>query len=195
MFNYLKGEVAEVNGSYVVLDVNGVGYELAASVYTISECKVGQQQRLYTYLQVKEDGVGLFGFSTSEEKNMFLMLISVSGVGCKVALSILSGMDSKSLATAIFNEDVKQLSKIKGLGKKTAERLVLELKEKMVPNDAATPLATYPDLSFNKDISDAVAVLCSLGKSQQDAEKLVQAASKLGASTASDLVSMAFKIG
>ena len=196
MFNYIKGEVADINGLSVVLDVNGIGYETAVSVYTLQDCKIGQQMRLYTYLQVKEDGISLFGFSTIEEKNMFLLLISVSGVGCKVAQSILSGMDYKSLAVAIFNEDIKQLSKIKGLGKKTAERLVLELKEKMVLDENATmPIATNPDLQLNKDMQDAVAVLCSLGKSTRDAEQLVEAASKLGATTASELVSMAFRIG
>ncbi|MCM1534238.1 MAG: Holliday junction branch migration protein RuvA, partial [Corallococcus sp.] len=114
MYNYLQGEITDIFGSYVVLDVNGVGYEMAASNFTLAECKKGQTKKLYAYLQVKEDGVALFGFASKEEKTMFVRLISVSGVGCKVALSILSGMDCNSLAAAIFNGDTKLLTKIKG---------------------------------------------------------------------------------
>ena len=97
MYNYFIGEVADISGGNVVMDVNGIGYEFATSNYTRGECVVGQRTKLFAYLQVKEDGVTLFGFATNEEKNMFLRLISVSGIGGKVALAILSGMDSDSL--------------------------------------------------------------------------------------------------
>lgn len=196
MFNYLHGEIVEFGNSTVVVDVNGVGYELSVSGYTMADCKLGQKQKLYAYLQVKEDGVSLFGFSTLEEKNMFLLLISVSGIGCKLAQSILSGIDSNSLALAIFNGDTRLLTKVKGLGKKTAERLVLELKEKVVVDAAemVLPITQNPDLQINKDMQSAIAVLCSLGKSQADAEKLVEAAAKLGATTAEELINMAFRI-
>ena len=196
MFSYICGEIVEYGNSTVIVDVNGVGYELAVSGYTMADCRIGQKQKLYAYMQVKEDGVTLFGFSTLEEKNMFLRLISVSGIGCKVAQAILSGIDSNSLALAIFNGDTKLLTKVKGLGKKTAERLVLELKEKVVVDaaDMVLPITQNPDLQINKDIQNAIAVLCSLGKSQADAEKLVDAASKLGATTTEELINMAFRI-
>lgn len=196
MFNYIFGEIVEFGNSCVVVDVNGVGYELAVSGYTMADCKIGQKQKLYAYLQVKEDGVALFGFSTLEEKSMFLRLISVSGIGCKLAQAILSGIDSNSLALAIFNGDTRLLTKVKGLGKKTAERLVLELKEKVVVDaaDMVLPITQNPDLQINKEVQNAIAVLCSLGKSQADAEKLVEAASKLGATTAEELINMAFRI-
>lgn len=196
MFTYICGEVTNLQNGYVTLDVNGVGFELAVSNYTLADCRMGQKTRLYTYMQVKEDGIALFGFYTAEEKSMFLRLISVSGVGCKVALGILSGMDTDSLALAIFNGDTKLLTKIKGLGKKTAERIVLELKEKVVVDAAqmVLPITQNPDLQINKETQNAIAVLCSLGKSQSDAEKLVEAASKLGATTAEELVNMAFRI-
>ena len=147
-------------------------------------------------MQVKEDDISLFGFSKLEEKKMFLLLISVSGLGCKVAQAILSGMDSNSLALAIFNGDTRLLTKIKGLGKKTAERLVLELKEKVVVDaaDMVLPITQNPDLLINKDMQNAIAVLVSLGKSQADAEKLVDAAAKLGANTTEELINMAFRI-
>ena len=196
MFNYIFGEIVEYGNSTVVVDVNGIGYELCVSGYTMADCHFGQKQKLYTYLQVKEDGVSLFGFSTLEEKSMFMRLISVSGVGCKVAQAILSGIDSNSLALAIFNGDTKLLSKVKGVGKKTAERLVLELKEKVVVDaaDMVLPITQNPDLQINKDMQNAIAVLCSLGKSQADAEKLVEAAAKLGATTTEELINMAFRI-
>ncbi len=196
MYNYLCGEIADTIGNNVIMDINGIGYEIAVSSFTLAECKVGQRQKLYTYMQVKEDGVALFGFATTEEKNMFLRLVSVSGVGCKVALAVLSGLDSNSLAIAIFNGDTKVLTKIKGLGKKTAERLVLELKEKVVvdANEINLPIVNNLDVPLTKEVQNAVAVLVSLGKSQVDAEKLVEAASKLGASTTEELINMAFRI-
>lgn len=124
MYSYISGEVTQTSENTVVLDVGGIGYELCVSSFTQEKCQVGQRCRLYAYLQVKEDGLSLFGFATEEEKNMFLRLISISGIGCKVAQAILSGMDCNALAVAIFNGDTKQLTKIKGLGKKTAERIV-----------------------------------------------------------------------
>lgn len=194
MYNYLFGEIADLVGSNVVLDIGGVGYELSVSAYTLADCKIGQKQKLYTYLQVKEDGMALFGFSTLQEKSLFLLLISVSGVGCKVAQAILSGMDCNSLSLAIYNGDTKNLTKIKGLGKKTAERIVLELQEKVSVDSASTVLPEISAAPLTKSMQDAVAVLVSLGKNRADAEKLVEAASQLGATTADELVNMAFRI-
>lgn len=195
MFSYISGQIVENNGAIVVVDVGGIGYELAVSAYTSADCQVGQTKKLFAYLQVREDGVSLFGFSTVAEKNMFLNLISVSGVGCKMAQSVLSGMDSASLASAIFREDTKALVRIKGLGKKTAERIVLELKEKVFADDGMPlPIVQTPETKLTKDMHNAVAILCSLGKSQSEAERLVEAASKLGATTAEELVNMSFRI-
>ena len=184
MYNYLYGEIIEIIGNEVVIDVNGVGYELGVSNYTAAECKIGQKQKLYTYLQVKADGMSLFGFATAEEKSMFLRLISVSGVGCKVALAVLSGMDSNSLAIAIFNGDTSLLTKIKGLGKKTAERLVLELKEKV--DITASDFAgsnTSINISSSKEINDAIEALVALGITKNDAIKAVQKASETAKDT------------
>lgn len=196
MFNYLSGQVAHIFGNTVVIDVNGIGYEVSATTPTLATLAVGQNAKLFTHLQVREDGISLFGFTTLEEKTMFLNLISVSGVGCKVAQSILSGIDSNSLAQAIYTGDTKLLTKVKGLGKKTAERLVLELREKVMvdASQIETPIAKHLDVPLTKDMQNAIAVLCSLGKSQQDAEKLVDAASKLGATSTEELINMAFRI-
>ena len=196
MFNYISGTVAHIFGSTVVVDVHGIGYEISTTSRTLGSLTVGQNAKLFTHLQVREDGMSLFGFATMEEKTMFLNLISVSGVGCKVAQSILSGIDSNTLAQAIYTGDTKQLTKVKGLGKKTAERLVLGLREKVMvdASQIETPIAKHLDAPLTQEMQNAVAVLCSLGKSQQDAQKLVEAASKLGANTTEELINMAFRI-
>lgn len=191
MFSYINGEITEKECDKVVVDVGGVGFELFCSDVTLSQCAVGECRRLYVYLQVKEDGMCLYGFSTLQEKAMFMRLISVSGVGCKMAAAVLSGMEAGALAQAIFNGDAKQLTKIKGLGKKTAERIILELREKVAEEAQQTPVTVA---GMTKDMADAVAILCSLGKNASEAEKLVEAASKLGAVTAQDLINMAFRI-
>lgn len=191
MFSYINGEITEKECDRVVVDVGGVGFELFCSDVTLSQCAVGECRRLYVYLQVKEDGMCLYGFSTLQEKAMFMRLISVSGVGCKMAAAVLSGMEAGALAQAIFNGDAKQLTKIKGLGKKTAERIILELREKVAEEAQQTPVAVA---GMTKDMADAVAILCSLGKNASEAEKLVEAASKLGAVTAQELINMAFRI-
>lgn len=191
MFSYINGEITEKECDKVVVDVGGVGFELFCSNVTFSQCAVGECRRLYVYLQVKEDGMCLYGFSTLQEKAMFMRLISVSGVGCKMAAAVLSGMEAGALAQAIFNGDAKQLTKIKGLGKKTAERIILELREKVAEEAQQTPVAVA---GMTKDMADAVAILCSLGKNASEAEKLVEAASKLGAVTAQELINMAFRI-
>ncbi|HIU90983.1 MAG TPA: Holliday junction branch migration protein RuvA [Candidatus Fimimonas merdipullorum] len=191
MFSYINGEITEKECDKVVVDVGGVGFELFCSDVTLSQCAVGECRRLYVYLQVKEDGMCLYGFSTLQEKAMFMRLISVSGVGCKMAAAVLSGMEAGALAQAIFNGDAKQLTKIKGLGKKTAERIILELREKVAEEAQQTPVTVA---GMTKDMADAVAILCSLGKNASEAEKLVEAASKLGAVTAQELINMAFRI-
>lgn len=197
MISYLNGEIVEKDSNRVVIDVAGIGYELQVSDNTLVDCQVGQKRKLNCYMQVREDGVSLFGFSTMEEKRLFTLLVSVSGIGCKVAISILSGMTANQLALAIYNGDIKQITKIKGLGKKTAERLVLELREKVSVEACdfeQLPIAVNPDITVTKDMQNAIAVLCGLGKSQADAQKLVEAACKLGAKSAEEIINMAFRI-
>lgn len=201
MFNYIYGEVVEYDGATVTVDVNGVGFCLVVSGYTASACKLGEKQKLYTYMQVKEDDICLYGFATREEKNMFTLLTSVSGVGPKVAIGVLSGMDYNSLGAAIFNGDTRLLTKVKGLGKKTAERIVLELKEKVVVDSVyinagqqSFDFAIERTDKLSPDAEKAVAILCSLGKTPADAEKLVQAVVKLGATTTEEIVNMSFRM-
>ncbi len=134
MISFLVGIIEEKSDTTLTLDVNGVGYELGISRSTyLSLPAEGERAKVLTFMSVREDGVSLFGFATKEEKELFLKLTSVSGIGPRVAIGILSGMPISELIKSILQGDLRSLSAIKGLGKKTAERLCLELKDKLSP--------------------------------------------------------------
>ncbi len=192
MFGYIKGKVAEITEGTVVLENGGVGYEIictAAAVARLSEEKDGV---VYTYLQVKEDGISLFGFDTKEEKQMFLKLISVSGIGPKMGVTVLAGMRIADLATAIATSDVKTLSKIKGLGKKTAERIILELRESVSKEELKTS-AKETAVPFATDDEDAVIALMGLGFTGMQARNAVLSAKGLGAKTIEEVIAFALR--
>lgn len=125
MYNYITGKVVYSAGNTIVVDNNGIGYEIGASNFTTNKFSEGEIAKIYTYLYVREDTYALYGFSSIEEKTLFLRLIDISGVGPKMAMQILSGADLNSLTVAIATGDVKSLSKIKGLGKKKLRNLSL----------------------------------------------------------------------
>ncbi len=175
MYSFISGRIVSVVDGIVVIENNGIGYELNVSANTLSRCTVGNNMQLFTYLQVKEDIFALFGFSSQEEKSMFLKLITVSGVGPKMALQVLSGMDLNALIIAIASEDIKTLSKIKGLGKKTAERIVLELREQVDTADYAD-IKDSGTLASGGLVNDALFALATLGIAKADAYKAVLAA-------------------
>ena len=131
MFYYLDGTVAEIAPFLAVIDCGGVGYACKTTNYTLSRLKKGQRGRLYTYLDVGENSFGLYGFATQNELNSFRLLIGVSGVGPKAALAILSSTTPESLAMAVVTGDEKSLTAAPGIGKKIAQRIILELKDKM----------------------------------------------------------------
>jgi len=180
MIYSLKGKITRVDDNIIVVDVNGVGYEVCASFNSIDELVKKQDALVYTHLAVREDAVNLFGFASLEEKRMFMHLISVSGIGPKMAISILSGMSAQGLASAVVNQNVSLLTKIKGLGKKTAERIVLELKEKVdaVVKQGSSPMDGFENQvveeAFTNEMNDAVAVLIELGIKKEEAVKLVK---------------------
>ena len=170
MFYYLKGELAYRNLNTCVIDCGGVGYQLTVSHTTSDELvtKVGKTVKLYTHLAVREDGVELFGFGSNEERECFDRLTSVSGIGPKVAMSVLSTMTPDKLALAICTEDIKAISKTPGIGPKVAARIVLELKDKVSKEmlnsgsrDAlsAAPAATLTGNSVIAEATEALAVL------------------------------------
>ena len=195
MIGYLKGKVLYSDAGTIVLETGGVGYEVQCSGAAFAKLVTDGAGELYTYLQVREDGVSLFGFVSMEEKNMFLKLISVSGVGPKMGIGILSSMNVGELAAAIASSDVKMLSTVKGLGKKTGERIVLELREKV--SAAALPSAgAVQDMPAEKVTDreeDAIVGLMSLGYTRNESLRAVRRAVEGGAASVEEIVMSALK--
>ena len=131
MIAYLKGKLAYKDPTFVLIDISGIGYQVKISLQTYSQVKDEEQIMLLTYLHIKEDGHTLYGFKEESEKKLFLNLISISGVGPNTALMILSSLNADELEYAIIHEDVKTIQNVKGVGIKTAQRIILELKDKV----------------------------------------------------------------
>lgn len=192
MYAYLQGKFTLKNPAQVYVDVNGVGYEVNISLNTYTHIQHLNEGKLYTFLQVKEDGHVLFGFFEREEKDMFLQLISVSGVGAATARMMLSHQKTEEISKAILQGNIKLLESIKGIGKKTAERLVLELKDKvakLAPGVESTPVWG------NSLQQDALNALVALGISKPMAETSVQKTIKTnpGINNLEELIKKALK--
>lgn len=190
MIGYIKGKLLSHSQNTVLLENNGIGYEITCSSSAYREIVNANGGGLYTYLQVRDDALTLYGFVSEQEKSMFLKLITVSGIGAKMGITILSDLNIESLALAIASSDIKTLSSIKGVGKKTAERIVLELREKV------SSLDLPPDAKdFTSDISndDAVIALMTLGLSRGEAQSAVKKAQQLGAVTIEEQIALALK--
>ena len=183
MFYCITGKVVHYEEGRLVVSAGGVGYDLLVSNNALQRLgKIGLECTVYTVLSITQDDIRLFGFYSKEEKNMFQKLTSVSGVGGKMALQILSSADVSTLAVAIVSGDTATISKVKGIGKKTAERIVLELREQM--NEAVAASGSVSDLFTQSEpqqsgvASDAISALVSLGISKTDAFTAVSAAMK-----------------
>ena len=195
MIGYLKGNVLSCAEGTVLLEVNGVGYEVVCSGAAFAKLATDGKGEVYTCLQVRDDGVSLFGFVSPEEKNMFLKLISVSGVGPRMGIAVLSGMNLSELAVAIASSDVKGLCAVKGLGKKTAERIVLELREKVesAPVPPAKGGAAPAPAAAAGEEEDAVVGLMSLGYTRAESTRAVRAAAERGAKGVEEIILSALK--
>ncbi len=171
MFYYVNGPVAELEAGLAVIDCGGVGYACATTNYTLSQLKKGERAKLYTYLNVREDAVELFGFASQSELRSFKMLIGVSGVGPKAALSILSSTTPQQLAMAVVMGDEKALTAAPGIGKKIAQRIILELKDKLAREqgsfDAGSGGPVLVPAQDNK-AGEAAAALAVLGYGSQE---------------------------
>ena len=172
MIYSVNGTVELIEPNLAVIDCGGVGYACRTTANTLSQLKIGEKAKLLTYLSVREDAVELFGFYDSAELNCFKMLISVSGVGPKAALSILSGMTPQAFALCVASGDSKTLTNAPGIGRKTAERIVLELKDKVSKQDvaagvkgSAVPIVAAPSNTY----AEAVSALMVLGYSNGEA--------------------------
>lgn len=186
MFYYIKGKLAHLDPTYAVVDAGGVGYKLTISASTHSQMpphrsvSEAPEVTLYSYMAVREDGIELFGFATEEELDSFKMLITVSGVGPKAAISILSLLSPQKLALAICTDDKKTISKANGIGPKTAARIVLELKDKLkkvtvLDGDDVVLADDLDMMSGNADKrSDAISALTVLGYTRNEAESVIR---------------------
>lgn len=186
MYAFISGTIDYIDpNGLVVVENNGIGYNINVSLNTLASLpQKGEKTKIYTYTNVKEDTFSLFGFSSMNEKNMFVKLIDINGVGPKMALGILSGISTTALALAVANGDVKSLSSVKGVGKKTAERIILELKEKVdITNSDLTASNVPVNISSSKEINDAIEALVALGISKNDAIRAVQKASETAKDT------------
>ena len=178
MIAFVKGRLAEVELDRVIIDVGGVGYNVFVSSYTISRLPLeGNEVKLYTYLNVKEDLMQLYGFLSKDELRIFKLLIGVNGIGPKGGLGILSYLTPDDLRFAVMSNDVKAISAAPGIGKKTAEKLILELKDKLgsiEPEEVTTSESVTGNVSFSREIqTEAVQALVTLGYGSTEALRAV----------------------
>lgn len=176
MYAYVKGKLDIKTDSFVVIDVQGIGYKVFMPSKLIESLgEIGETVKVYTYYYVREDNISLYGFSTNEELRMFELLISVSGVGAKSAITMLSEISPSSFALAVISDDVSKLVKIPGVGKKTAARIILELKDKL-KTEAAIEKTEEVNVTIEKDnnLAEAIAALQVLGYTRKEVEKVFE---------------------
>lgn len=198
MIGYLKGKVKLLTPEFVLLEVNGVGYEVicsGAAFSALSGVKKGEDGEVYTYLKVSDDGVALYGFADMQEKSLFLKLITVQNVGAKSAIALLSSMRPSEISEAIATADSKRLSAVKGLGKKTAERIILELHGKISADELLGGESVGGRVSVlpAEQDDDAVAALMGLGFTKQESVRAVERAKANGASSIEEIISVALR--
>lgn len=196
MFSYISGKVAEKSTNYVVVDVNGVGFKIFTSLNTLQDASVvsGEKATFHTYMYIKEGIMDLYGFSTKEELTLFELLITVSGVGAKGATAVLSVASPSKLALSIVTGDIATIKQASGIGTKTAQRISLELKDKIkneslvsTDTDAFEPVQTTGDSAQ----SEAISALMVLGYSANEAQKAVAAVGNVG--NVEEIVKLALK--
>ena len=204
MIAYLRGKVLTTTTETAILDVNGVGYEVYCTRGAFNGLTVGAVGELHTYLQVKEDGMTLFGFESPTEKELFLKLISVSGVGPKMGIAILASLSADEFALAVATADVKRLSSAKGVGKKVAEKIVLELHGKISAAEVLdasgsdlTPSATATEKTakLSQKDEEAVSALMGLGFTRAESVQAVKKAHERGAETVEEIIMKALQGG
>jgi Holliday junction DNA helicase RuvA len=187
MIDFICGEVVSVGEDSVVIQNNGIGYFLSVPANSLGGISKGSKAQFFTYLHIKQDGIALYGFLSESQRAMFEKLITVSGVGPKLAVTILGGMGVNELAMAIVAQDTNTLTSVKGLGKKTAERIILELGEKL------TKTISLPAKNEQSLKADAIMLLKDLGISQSDAANRVQNAISSGATTIEQILEHSLK--
>jgi len=195
MIAYLKGRLVLKEPTHVIIDVNGVGYMVNIALSTFSTIKDKEDTLLLTYLHVKEDAQTLYGFSNESEKSMFLNLISISGVGPSTGLMIQSSLSASEIQNAILSEDVKTIQSVKGIGGKTAQRIILELKDKMKKETIEQTSDQISTPSHNTVKNEALSALITLGIKKTVAEKSIDSILKSSGNTITleELIKLALK--
>jgi Holliday junction DNA helicase RuvA len=197
MFAYIKGNLEIKSVGYVVIDVNGVGYKIFMSETAIEKIgDIGKCVKVYTYLRVREDDMSLYGFNTNEELRMFELLLSVSGVGAKSAIAILSNITPSSFALAVITNDVSKIKALPGIGPKTAQRIILELKDKIKTEEAIqteNELQTSETVNKNEKINEAISALQVLGYTKKEIEKAIESANSKNDLSVEDIIKLGLK--
>jgi len=178
MISYIKGEVVKKGIDYLIIENNGIGYYINTSFNTLKNLSEGDVTSVFTYMHIREDVLALYGFSKKDELEMFKKLISVNGIGPKAGLAVLSTYDINSVKVAILKDDVNAISKVPGIGKKTASKIILDLKDKVgsieeIDSINLSDIEVIND-SVNNDIEDISKVLMTLGFSQLEAKKALE---------------------
>ena len=176
MYAYINGKIADKANNYVVIDNSGIGYKIYMSLAAIEKLPdVGEIQKVYTYYHVREDNISLYGFLSNEELRMFELLLSVSGIGAKLALQILSAISPSSFALAVISNDVSKIVKIPGIGSKTAARIVLELKDKLKTEEAISKNEKIEKaIHIDDKDNEAITALQVLGYTRKEIEKTIE---------------------
>lgn len=173
MFAFIEGKVDTLTPTHVVLNVGGVGYAIFISLNTYSEINNREHLRLFTHLHIREDAHLLYGFATENERNVFLQLIAVSGVGANTARMMLSSQTADEIKQAIINGDVVTIQRIKGIGPKTAQRVILELRDQMIKLSGTEPNQNILSNTHNKIQNETLYALQALGFNKAEAEKAI----------------------
>ena len=176
MFAYIKGSLEQKSNNYVVIDVGGIGYKIFMATKAIETLgEIGEIVKVHTHYYVREDNISLYGFNTNEELRMFELLLGVSGIGAKSAIAMLSEISPSSFALAVISDDISQLVKIPGIGKKTAARIVLELKDKLKTEESITKTEGVKlSITNEEETSEAIAALQVLGYTKREIERALE---------------------
>lgn len=178
MFSYIKGKLEVKTTGYVVIDINGLGYKIFMSDTAINKIgDIGEVVKVHTYVKVREDDISIYGFNTNEELRMFELLLSVSGIGAKSAITILSNISPSSFALAVITNNVGEIKKLPGIGPKTAQRIILELKDKLKTEESIESDNTVElkkAITEDNKVQEAISALQVLGYSQREIENAMK---------------------
>ena len=188
MFAYIEGKISELTPTYVVVDCNGVGYFIHISLHTYAAIKDSERAKILTHHIVREDAQLLHGFSSEQERKLFLHLISVSGVGANTARVMQSSMSAQELTDAILSGNANKIQSVKGIGAKTAQRVIVDLRDKIAKEDWGTTLATSEISATGTNKDEALSALVMLGFNRATAEKALQAILKINPNLSSELM-------